>query len=120
MVQEKEKEKQIMYRKRDIVLVPVPFSDNKNRKVRPALVISNEEVHSTGDAIIVQITSKNKSDSLSIEINEKDITKQLPVKSFIRCHKIFVLEQTLIIEKISELKVSKYKSVVRKINEIIK
>ena len=109
-----------MYHKRDIVLVPVPFSDNKNRKVRPALVISDEEVHSTGDVVIVQITSKNKSDSLSIEINDKDITKQLPVKSFIRCHKIFVLEQNLIIEKISELKVSKYKAVVRKINEIIK
>jgi mRNA interferase MazF len=71
-----------MYKKRDIVLVPVPFSDNKNRKVGPALVISNEAVHSTGDIVIVQITSKNKRDSLSIEIDDKDITKQLPIKEF--------------------------------------
>ncbi len=107
------------YKKRDIVFVPVPFSDNKNRKVRPALVISDDRVHATGDAIIVQITSKTKNDNLSIDIEETDTSFPLPAKSFIRCHKIFVLEQHLIIEKISELKQGKYKSVINRINQII-
>ncbi len=108
------------FHKRDIVLVPVPFSDNKNLKVRPALVISNDEVHSTNDAMIVQITSKSKTDGLSIGLLEEDVVVPLPVKSFIRCHKIFVLEQNLILEKISELKSKKYKSVTKRINQIIR
>lgn len=108
------------YHKRDIVLVPVPFSDNKNMKVRPALVISNDEVHSINDAMIVQITSKSKNDNLSVDISEEDVVVPLPVKSFIRCHKIFVIEQNLILEKISKLKSMKYNSVVKRINQIIR
>ena len=107
------------YKKRDIVMVPVPFTDNKNHKVRPALVLSDEQVHSTGDVLIVQITSKWKNDKLSIEIDANDVISPLPVKSYIRCHKIFVLEQNLVIEKVSVLKLQKYKEVVKRINQII-
>ena len=110
----------MIYRKRDIVFVPVPFTDNKNTKVRPALVISDDQVHATGDAMIVQITSKVKNDNLSITIEEDDIFSPLPVKSFIRCHKIFVLEKNLILEKISELNTKKYKAVIKRINQIIR
>lgn len=47
------------FQKGDIVIVPVPFTDNLRHKLRPALVLSNDLVHKTGDVLIAQITSKS-------------------------------------------------------------
>lgn len=91
------------FSKGDIVIIPVPFTDNKGYKLRPAVVISNDTVHQTGDVMIVQITSKLKQDKLSISITNDDVTDGLPVKSYIRVHKIFVIEQRLIKGKVSSI-----------------
>ena len=107
------------FTKGDIVIIPVPFTDNKGYKLRPAIVISNEKVHQTGDIMIVQITSKLKQDNLSISLTNKDVTENLPAKSYIRFHKIFVLEQRLIKGKVSSLNNSKYQELIQKINQII-
>jgi len=107
------------FSKGDIVIIPVPFSDNKGNKLRPAVVISNTMVHQTGDVMIVQITSQLKQDKLSIPITSDDVTESLPVKSYIRVHKIFVLEQKLIKGKVSSLKTAKYKELIQRINQII-
>jgi mRNA interferase MazF len=107
------------FSKGDIVIIPVPFTDNKGYKLRPAVVISNDTVHQTGDIIIVQITSKLKQDKLSISLSNDDVTESLPAKSYIRLHKIFVLEQRLIKGKVSSLKISKYNELIQKINQII-
>ena len=69
--------------------------------------------------MIVQITSKLKQDKLSITITNDDVTEDLPVKSYIRVHKIFVLEQRLIKGKVSSLKNAKYKELILRINQII-
>jgi len=108
------------FTKGDIVIIPVPFTDNNGYKLRPAVVISNEKVHQTGDTMIVQITSKLKQDNLSIELTNNDVTESLPTKSYIRFHKIFVLEQRLIKGKVSSLNNSKYQELIQKINQIIK
>ncbi|HEY5510359.1 MAG TPA: type II toxin-antitoxin system PemK/MazF family toxin [Prolixibacteraceae bacterium] len=107
------------FSKGDIVIIPVPFTDNKGYKLRPAVVISNDTIHQTGDVLIVQITSKLKQDNLSITITNDDITEGLPVKSYIRVHKIFVLEQRLIKGKVSSLKIAKYQELIQRINQII-
>jgi mRNA-degrading endonuclease toxin of MazEF toxin-antitoxin module len=85
----------------------------------PAVVISDDTVHRTGDVMIVQITSKLKQDNLSISLTNNDVAENLPVKSYIRAHKIFVLEQSLIKGIVSRLKPSKYKELIQKINHII-
>ncbi|MCK9452740.1 MAG: type II toxin-antitoxin system PemK/MazF family toxin [Bacteroidales bacterium] len=65
------------FTKGDIVIIPVPFTDNKGYKLRPAVVISNEKVHQIGDTMIVQITSKLKQDNLSIALTNADVTDNL-------------------------------------------
>ena len=105
--------------KGDIVIIPVPFTDNKGYKLRPAVVISNDSIHQTGDVVIVQITSKLKQDNFSITLTNEDITEGLPVQSYIRVHKIFVLEQSLIKGKVSSLKKAKYQELIQRINQII-
>ena len=107
------------FSKGDIVIIPVPFTDNKGYKLRPAVVISNDTIHQTGDVVIVQITSKLKQDNLSITLTNEDITEGLPVQSYIRIHKIFVLEHSLIKGKVSSLKIAKYQELIQRINQII-
>lgn len=69
--------------------------------------------------MIVQVTSKQKQDNLSIILSNKDVTEPLPIKSYIRCHKIFVLEQDLIKGKVSRLKKEKYIELITEIKNII-
>ncbi len=109
----------MIFSKGDIVIIPVPFTDNEGYKLRPAVVISDENVHSTGDVMIVQITSKQKQDNLSISLTNNDVTDNLPTKSYIRVHKIFVLEQKLIKGIVSGLKPSKYQELIGRIKQII-
>jgi mRNA interferase MazF len=107
------------YQKGDIILIPFPFTNQRGAKRRPALIISDQTVHQTGDVLVVQITSQFYSDALTEQIHTNDLTYPLPKQSYIRCHKIFVVEQTLIIGKISALNPSKYQQVIDKILAII-
>jgi mRNA interferase MazF len=110
----------ISIRKGDIVKIDFPFSDGIGTKPRPALVISNEEIHKTGDVLVVQISSKEKSDSLSLPINDGDLTIALPLRSYIRIYKIFVVESEMISDVLSSLSPEKYREVTERITQLIK
>ena len=107
------------FHKGDIVVIPVPFTDNQTTKKRPAVVISNEDVHNIGDVLVVQITSKKGNDNLSFPLSETDVTVTLPKKSYIRVHKMFVLERFLIEKKVSALTSDAYTRLITAINNII-
>jgi mRNA interferase MazF len=101
-----------MYSQGDIVKIKFPFSDFSEGKIRPALVISDKNLYkNTGDVMLVQITSVSRKDKYSIPILDSDTIKPLPLKSFVRTHRIFVAEASLILGKITRLKSPKYKAV---------
>lgn len=109
-----------MYSQGDIVSVDFPFSDGSITKKRPALVISNQKVNSTGDYLLVQITSKVQNDGLSLQIGKEEFAQwELPLKSYIRIHKIFLLNESLIIRKVTSVKKSFLTKVISRISEII-
>ena len=87
------------YKKGDVVIIKFPFTDLSSAKKRPALIISNDTVNHLGDYLLVQITSKSKEDTLSLPIGRTDFAKneELPLRSFIRVHKIFLLNERLIV-----------------------
>lgn len=94
-----------MFKQGDIVSVNFPFTDIRITKKRPALIISNEKVNNTGDYLLAQITSKVKHDGLSFQLNRMNYHKhELPLKSYIRIHKIFLLNESLIIRKVTSVK----------------
>lgn len=70
------------------------------------MVISNHRVNMTGDCLMVQITSQDKQDSLSLPLHAPDFVdnKELPLKSFIRLHKIFLLNKSLVVSKATSVK----------------
>ena len=78
-----------MYKRGEIVLVPVPFSDLSNTKKRPVLVVSNTAHNfASSDMIVVAITSNLIQNGIAIEGD--DLTAGvLPKKSIIRCEKIY-------------------------------
>jgi mRNA interferase MazF len=108
-----------MYKQGSIVIVKFPFTDGSEFKKRPALVISNNKIDTLEDYLLVQITSKFNDDGISIPINKGDCTKDLPLKSYIRPHKIFTIHKSLILSEISEVNSNFLKVVSRKIFELI-
>ena len=47
-----------MIKQRDLLLVPFPFSDQSGRKVRPVVVVSNDDFNDySEDVLIVGVTS---------------------------------------------------------------
>lgn len=110
------------YKKGDIVIIGFPFSDLSRTKKRPAIIISNNTVNKTGDYLMLQITSKIHNDSFSIPINKADFVngKELPLQSFIRLHKIFLLNESLIISKNTTVNTIFLDSVIEKIIKLIK
>lgn len=108
-----------MYKQGDIIVVKFPFTDGSEFKKRPALVVSNELVNKTGDYLIVQITSKINNDGLSVTIENNDFLLNLPLKSFIRTHKIFTVNESLILSKITTASPNFLKTISVKISKLV-
>lgn len=104
--------------KGDVEVLPFPFSDLSGSKRRPALVLADLQ---GDDIILCQITSQQSSDSYAIELRYTDfINGTLPVDSHIRPSRIFTADKKIIIKKAGTISNTKMKSVIDKINHIIK
>lgn len=108
-----------MFNQKDIVLIPFPYSDLTLSKQRPALIISNEKINKMQDRICCLITSKPHKDDLKIT---EDSFEQgtLPFKSFIKPHRIFTIQEKVMIKKLCKINNKLHNSVVDKINKYIK
>jgi mRNA interferase MazF len=108
-----------MYKRGEIVLLPVPFSDLSSVKRRPVLVISNTSHNCTNsDMIVVAITSNMQQNGIVIETKDL-LAGELPKKSLIRCDKIYTLEQCIVIKQIGIVSESVLKKVISDINMLI-
>ena len=84
-----------------IVLVPFPFSDLSQSKVRPAVVVSDA---GRGDWILCQITSNPYGDSRAIEFSVSDFRSgSLRVTSFARPGKLFTANRSLLVSEVAIL-----------------
>ena len=84
----------------DIVLIPIPFTDLSSRKLRPVIVISNDEYHrSTRDMVVVAMTSNPAPAPYSLTVTSSDLTRgRLRRPSMVRVDKIFTLAQGLTVK----------------------
>jgi len=110
-----------MYAKGDIVSVNFPFSDLRTSKPRPALVLSGRKVNQTTDYILVQITSKQWPDGLSLPLLASDYKGlPLPLSSEVRIHKLFTANDSLINRRITHVTPKFRQKVVRRLGALIK
>ena len=84
-----------------VVLVPFPFSDLSQSKLRPAVVLADA---SRGDWILCQLTSSPYSDARAVKLANSDFQKgSLRVVSYARPGKLFTANQELLVSEIGVL-----------------
>lgn len=100
-----------------VVLVPFPFSDLSQTKLRPALVLAEA---GRGDWILCQITSKSYGDAKAIEVKDDSLeTGSLRVISYARPGKLFTANDSLIVNQVGTLKAEKFKQIVEAVIDIL-
>ena len=85
----------------EIVLVPFPFSDLSQSKVRPALCLADA---GRGDHILCQITSIPHGDPVAEPLGHSDFAiGGLQVSSFVRPGKLFTANSALLVRSVGRL-----------------
>ncbi len=89
----------------DVVIIPVPFSDQTARKARPAIIVSNNQINAGEDVILVPLTSVLKDAHYSVLITTDDLSEgMLNAPSRARADKIFTAHKDLVAMKIGAIK----------------
>ena len=91
----------MMLRQRDIVLIPVPFTDLSSKKKRPVIVLSNSRHNETHDDFLgVAVTSNVQKRDYGLLVSQNDLEEgHLQVPSMILVNKIYALNQGIIVRK---------------------
>ena len=111
-----------MIEQRDLLLVPFPFSDQSGKKVRPVIVISNDEFNDrSADIIVIGVTSNITKDKYTVILEDKDLEEgKLMDLCCIKVENILKLDKHLVIKKIGKINLSKFKELMNILQEIIK
>jgi len=106
----------------DILLVPFPFSDQSGRKVRPVIVLSNNDFNEhSQDIIVIGVTSSISKDRYTLNLDNGDLKEgKLITKCVIKIGNILKLDKSLIIKKIGKIKEEKLDKITKVFNEIIR
>jgi mRNA interferase MazF len=108
----------MIYKQRDIILIPFPYSDLTGSKKRPAIIISNSKLKGD-DFICSLITSNSPKDGLLIK-KEHLKENKLPFKSWIKPQRIFTIDKKIIINKLASINKKFYKTLEEEIFKFIK
>lgn len=104
-----------MYCQKDVVLIPFPYSDLTGSKKRPAIIISNERLNKTQDRICCLVTTKQNENDLEIAKNSFK-SGDLPFRSFARPHRIFTIDESIIIKKLCTINDNFHDKLIKGIN----
>ena len=108
-------------KQKEIVLLPFPFSDLSGKKIRPALIVSNNGFNKkSDDLLLVPLTAVIKKQPYSVLVESKDLSSGWLIKSSrIRADKIFAVEKKLVISKIGRLRGNSFRLVQKEIYSIV-
>jgi mRNA interferase MazF len=103
----------IVYKQKDIVLIPFPYTDLTGTKLRPAIILSNDKLNRTEDRICCLVTSKPSKEGILITQFE---TGELPFKSWVKPHRIFTIDKKIVKRKMCTIKKEFHKRIMHEIN----
>lgn len=108
-------------KQRDILLIPIPFTDLQSTKRRPVLVISNDTYNNEShDLVVVAITSNLQPRVFGITLEQPDMEEgSLQRTSSIRVDKIYTLSKEIVVKRFGRITSKKYHSVIQAIDDLI-
>ncbi len=111
-----------MLNQRDIVLIPIPFTDLSSQRRRPVVVISNDDYnHKTDDIVIVAMTSNLMPTDYSFTITTTDLEiGALNRPSKVRVDKIYTLAQSTVVKtfgRVNQTTFSKIRALLTELTE---
>lgn len=105
--------------KGDIILVPFPFTDLSDQKVRPALVLASEPKGE--DCIVAFLSSVKQKRVLRFDVAvPPSETNGLKVPSVIKVNKIATLQKKIAIGELGTLETTYLKEVDRKLRQLFR
>jgi mRNA interferase MazF len=104
----------------EIITAPIPFSNQVEVKLRPALVISPKKYNNKSeDIIVLKITSKGKDYPYDINLYKKDLKKgELYSESVIQVDFPVVIEIQSVVTSIGKISENKLLEVKQKLSEL--
>ena len=100
-----------------VILVPFPFSDLSQAKLRPAIVLA---AAGRDDWILCQITSTPYGDPRAIPLVESDFASgSLRVASYARPGKLFTANRSLMVTRVGQLKRQPLQNIIDAITQIL-
>jgi mRNA interferase MazF len=101
-----------------VVLIPFPFSDLSQSKLRPAVVLADA---GRGDWILCQITSNAYGDDHAIALSNADFDSgSLRVTSYARPGKLFTANLDLIVRQVGTLNKDRLSQVIESIVTLLR
>jgi len=101
-----------------VVLVPFPFSDLSEAKLRPALVLADS---GRDDWILCQITSNPYADPRAVELTDADFDAgSLRVTSYARPGKLFTASGSLMVSEVGNLSQATLQSIVQAVVDLLR
>ena len=97
-----------------VVLVDFSYSNLKEKKFRPALVISNYEYNENSmDVVVMRVTSRSGKGRWEVEIMREDIAEgTLDIEpSYVKVDSIFTVEKRIIRKVVAKLKDEKIEEI---------
>ena len=102
----------------EVVVIPFPFSDLTQSKVRPALCLA---AAGRGDYVLCQITSQPYGDPLALKIDDQDFASGgLHIESFVRPGKLFTADANLILSTEGKLSPAAYQRVLNTVVNLLR
>lgn len=101
-----------------VVLLPFPFTDLSQSKLRPAVVLADA---GKGDWILCQVTSNSFADPAAEKITSADFAiGSLKIDSFVRPAKLFTASASLLIREVGKLNKATTSRVIDAVVEVIR
>ncbi len=109
-------------KQQDLVWVRLPFSDSKESKARPAVVVSNDDYNRNNrDVVVCAVTSNTEPKPYSVLISQENLSSgELPVNSKIRADKILQIEKSLVAASFARINNAAFDSVVGELAKLVK
>ena len=102
--------------KGDILVIEFPYSDLKDTKRRPVLILSKN----SKDLIICGITSNLKDKKHSVLIDNSNLSEgKIPKQSLIKVNKLFTIEESIIEKKVAKLNKETFEDVKKEFYSLV-